>query len=217
MRILIVDDQLVVCQGLAAILESEEDMEIAAMGSNGIEALELAGSAHPDVILMDLNMPVMNGVAATREIKALHPRLPVIILTTYGTDEWLFDALRAGADGYLLKDISGEMLVEAVRKTVAGNSYLDPQVAGRVMKAFACAGFPMEKSIPGDFSEREIEVLKLLVKGLSNGRIAERANLAPGTVRNYISRIMQKLGAEDRVQAALLAVKRGLIPQEELY
>ncbi|MBB6480576.1 response regulator transcription factor [Spirochaeta isovalerica] len=217
MKILIIDDQQVVCQGLAAILGSEEDMEIAALGANGREALELADETGPDLILMDLNMPVMNGVLATKEIKSRHPSIPVLILTTYATDQWLFDALRAGADGYLLKDISSELLIEAVRRTVKGDSFLDPQVTGRVMKAFACAGFPMEKSIPDDFTDREMDVLELLVRGLSNSQIAERANLAPGTVRNYISRILQKLGAEDRIQAALLAVKRGLVSSERPF
>jgi len=215
MDILIIDDQRVVRQGLAAILEGEEDIRVAGTGSNGEEALALAESLKPRLILMDLNMPVMNGVIATREIKARHPETAVLILTTYATDEWLFDALRAGADGYLLKDISRELLVEAIRKTAAGAAYLDPQVAGKVLKAFACAGYPMEKSIPDDFTDREMEVLRLLVKGLSNSQISERAHLAQGTVRNYISRIMQKLGAQDRVQAAVLAMRRGLVTGEE--
>jgi DNA-binding NarL/FixJ family response regulator len=217
MKILIIDDQQVVSQGLAAILGSEKDIEVAGLGANGEEALKLAGIHNPDLILMDLNMPVMNGVLATKELKSLYPSIPVLILTTYATDQWLFDALRAGADGYLLKDIGSELLIEAVHRTVKGDSFLDPQVTGRVMRAFACAGFPMEKSVPDDFTERELDVLKLLVKGLSNSRIAERANLAPGTVRNYISRIMQKLGAEDRVQAALLAVKQGLVSGDEPF
>jgi len=211
MKILIVDDQQVVCQGLAAILGSEEDIEILGQGANGKEALEIVKKEKPDLVLMDLNMPGMNGVLATRELKKLYTDLPVLILTTYATDEWLFDALRAGADGYLLKDISSDLLLEAVRKTVQGESYLDPRVAGKVIKAFACAGYPMEMQIPDEFSDREMDVLRLLVKGMSNSQISERAHLAPGTVRNYISRIMQKLGAEDRVQAAVLALKRGLV------
>ena len=215
MDILIIDDQRVVRQGLAAILEGEEDIRVAGTGSNGQEALALAEALKPRLILMDLNMPVMNGVIATREIKARHPETAVLILTTYATDEWLFDALRAGADGYLLKDIGRELLVEAIRKTAAGAAYLDPQVAGKVLKAFACAGYPMEKSIPDDFTDRELEVLRLLVKGLSNSQISDRAHLAQGTVRNYVSRIMQKLGAQDRVQAAVLAMRRGLVTGEE--
>ena len=215
MTVVIVDDQRVVCQGLAAILESEEDIQVAGLGGNGMEAEELAVRLKPDLILMDLNMPVKNGVLATRDIKARFPEIPILILTTYATDDWLYDALRAGADGYLLKDIGSAMLVEAVRKTAAGESPLDSRVAGRVMKAFACAGYPMERSIPGDFSDRELDVLRLLVRGMNNQQISDRANLAPGTVRNYVSRIMQKLGAEDRVQAAVLALKRGLVPLED--
>ena len=214
MKILIIDDQKVVRQGLAALLESEEGITVIGMGGDGEEALALTESLNPDLILMDLNMPVKNGIIATREIKQRYPGLPVLILTTYATDEWLFDALRAGADGYLLKDVSSEMLIEAVRKTVGGAAYLDPQIAGKVLKAFACAGYPMEKSIPNDFTDREMEVLRLMIKGFSNSRISERVHLAPGTVRNYISRIMQKLGAEDRVQAAVLAIKRGLVPAD---
>lgn len=215
MNILIIDDQQVVRQGLAALLGSEEDIRVVGLGANGQEAINLAEKLAPDVILMDLNMPVKNGVIATGELKKMFPELPIIILTTYATDEWLFDALRAGADGYLLKDINSEMLIEAVRKTCKGDSFLDPQVTGRVMKAFACAGYPMEMSIPDDFTDRERDVLRLLVNGLNNNQISDRVNLAPGTVRNYVSRIMHKLGADDRVQAAVLAIKRGLVTGDE--
>ena len=214
-RILLADDQRVVRDGLGYILTSDAELSIAGTAANGEEAIRLVEEIQPDLVLMDLNMPGTNGVLATRTIKAHHPHLPVIILTTYATDEWLFDALRAGADGYLLKDIAAEDLIAAVKGTVAGQSFLDPAVTGRVLKGFACIGRPQQVDLePGLLTAKEREILSLVARGLSNQEIADKVFLAPGTVRNYISAILAKLGVQDRTQAAIIATRAGLLDQD---
>lgn len=215
--VLICDDQAVVREGLAAILGTVPQVKVAGLASHGQEAVEMVTHSQPDVVLMDLNMPVMNGVQATRLIREQFPRVAILVLTTYATDEWIFDAIRAGATGYLLKDTRRDDLVRAIEGTAQGKAQLDPEVASKLMAHIAQT--PTLVSSPStpapDLSEpltlREQEILRLLAQGLSNPEIANQLHLSPGTVRNYVSEIFTKLGVSDRAQAAIGAVKLGLL------
>ncbi len=210
-RVLICDDQWIVCEGLELILGHDPEIEVVALASNGVDALVKVRNTQPDVVLMDLKMPEMNGVQATRKIKAEFPEVKVIVLTTFGDDEWVFDAVRAGAVGYLLKGTPREQLVAAVKGTVAGETYLDPKIAGKLLDAVATQGAPTaDSALLDDLTEREREVLRLLTQGLSNSEIASRLYLSAGTVRNYVSSILTKLDVADRTQAAVLALRHGL-------
>lgn len=212
-RVLICDDQTVVREGLAAILSTDDEIEVIGLARNGEEALALAAADPPDVVLMDLNMPVLNGVQATRRLHLGHPAVRVLVLTTYADDAWVMDAIRAGAAGYLLKDTRRDDLVAAVKGTAAGKSFLDPAVAGTLMRQVVAepAPRPVAEAPAEALTERELDVLRLLAQGYSNPEIAQRVHLASGTVRNYVSTILQKLGVEDRTQAAVVALQRGLI------
>lgn len=207
-RVLICDDQFVVCEGLRTILSDVSDIEVVGAVTSALHALELIPQRRPDVVLMDLKMPGMNGIAATRAIRAQFPEVRVLVLTTYDADEWVFDAIRAGAAGYLLKDVTREALIEAIRGTAAGKTHVDPNVAGKLFAAVARQAPPPDPLPP--LTEREREVLRLLARGLSNAEIAERLYLSEGTVRNYVSAILAKLGVSDRTQAAVLAIQHGL-------
>jgi DNA-binding NarL/FixJ family response regulator len=212
-RVLICDDQAVVREGLAAILSTDDEIEVVGLASNGKEAVTLAAERQPDVILMDLKMPVMNGVQATQRLKLQQPNAHVVILTTYEDDAWVFDAIRAGAAGYLLKDTRRDDLLAAVKGTAAGRSFLDPSITGKLMRQVAAGQGATDEasSEAGEFTERELEVLRLIALGYSNPEIARRLHLAAGTVRNYVSVILQKLGVDDRTQAAVAAHRRGLV------
>lgn len=210
-RVLICDDQHVVCEGLRTILSTSAQIEVVGLAHNGAEALELTATTRPDVVLMDLKMPVVNGVQATHEIRARYPGVRVLILTTYDVDEWLFDAIRAGASGYLLKDSSRAALVAAVEGTAAGKTYVDPAIAGRLF-AHVTQGTPDPQStLLESLTERERQVLSLLGRGLNNAAIAGHLGVAEGTVRNHVSAVLSKLGLADRTQAALMALRFGLV------
>ncbi|MCB0168726.1 MAG: response regulator transcription factor [Anaerolineae bacterium] len=210
--VLICDDQAVVREGLAAILSTVPQIKVVGLAGHGQEVLELIAQQQPDVVLMDLNMPVMNGVQATRRIREQFPQVAVLVLTTHATDEWLFDAIRAGAAGYLLKDTRRDDLVRAIEGTARGQTHLDPDVAGKLMVHVAQASETQPPTeLPEPLTPREEEVLRLLAQGLSNPEIAERLNLSAGTVRNYVSEAFAKLGVSDRAQAAIMAVKLRLI------
>lgn len=210
-RLLVVDDQWIVCEGLEAILDADPEIEVVGIANDGVEALERVAELHPDVVLMDLKMPVMNGVHATQQITARHPETKVLVLTTYGADEWVFDALRAGAVGYLLKGTPRAHLIAAVKGTERGETYIDPKVAGKLLPtAPRPVGAEEDSQLLADLSERELDVLRLLAQGLTNADIADRLYLSHGTVRNYVSAILTKLNVEDRTQAALLALRHGL-------
>jgi len=210
-RVLIVDDQMVVCEGLQAILSTAPDMEVLGSAANGEEAVEMAERLLPDVVLMDLKMPVMNGAQATREIRSRFAAVKVLVLTTYDFDEWVFDAIRSGASGYLLKDTPRDQLIAAIRGTAAGKTYVDPAVAGKLLSAAGQARHPgPDPQLAAQFSERELDVLRLLAVGLTNTEIAKRLFLSEGTVRNYVSAIFGKLGVSERTQAAVIALRGGL-------
>lgn len=209
-RVLICDDQVIVCEGLQAILSTARDIEVVGIANDGAQAVDVIPEMQPDIVLMDLKMPVMNGVQATRLIQERYPAVRVLVLTTYDADEWVFDAIRGGAAGYLLKDAPRERLLEAIRDTVEGKTHVDPAVAGKLFAQVAARGAPADTSIAQDLSEREREVLGLLARGLTNAEIAKRLYLSGGTVRNYVSSILAKLGVSDRTQAAVLALRYGL-------
>jgi DNA-binding NarL/FixJ family response regulator len=215
-RVLICDDQAVVREGLAAILSTDSEIEVVGLAENGQQALDLLEDTQPDVVLMDLKMPVLNGVQATSRLRRDFPDIHVLVLTTYADDQWLFDAIRAGAAGYLLKDTRRDELLAAVKGTAEGKSFLDPAIAGKLMQRVSApqAPAPVEPQVD-PLTEREREVVSLLAEGHSNPEIARRLHLAPGTVRNYVSVILQKLGVSDRTQAAVEALRRGLLDSEE--
>jgi DNA-binding NarL/FixJ family response regulator len=208
-KVLICDDQDVVREGLQAILKTCADIEVVGLSSDGLEALELIPLVHPDIVLMDLKMPSMNGIQATHQITIHHPGVRVLVLTTYDADQWVFDAIRSGAAGYLLKDTPRQQLVEAIKGTIAGKTHIDPAVAGKLFAQVQNTS-QVDTSVTAALSERELEILSLLARGLSNADIAARLYLSEGTVRNYVSAIFNKLGVNDRTQAAVLALRYGV-------
>lgn len=210
-RVLICDDQEIVVHGLSTILGTAAGIEVVGTARNGAQALDMIAMTAPDVVLMDLKMPVMNGVKATQTIREKHPDVRVLVLTTYDADEWVFDAIRSGASGYLLKDTPSEQLIQAVEDTAAGRSPVDPTVAGRLFERIRSVSAAPPTRLTETLSERELDVLRLVARGLSNGAIADRLALSEGTVRNYVSVLLDKLGVEDRTQAAVLAIRHGLV------
>jgi DNA-binding NarL/FixJ family response regulator len=215
-RVLICDDQDVVTEGLRAILGTSPDIDVVGIAHDGAEAVEQVPSARPDVVLMDLKMPGVNGIQATRQIKDHYPGVRVLVLTTYDADEWVFDAIRSGADGYLLKDTPRQDLVAAIKGTFAGGTHVDPAVAGRLFGHIAqTSPAAPDTAVVRSLSERELDVLRLLARGLSNADIAKRLYLSEGTVRNYVSAVLAKLDVTDRTQAAVLALRYGLVDLSE--
>ena len=210
MKVIICDDQAIVRDGLVMLLKLEPDIEVVGTTGDGAEAVELVVDKRPDLILMDLKMPIMNGVEATRQIRMKYPEVKVLVLTTYADDEWVFDAIQAGASGYLLKDTPREELVRAVRGTVTGKTYVDPSIAGKVLDQVSSHQTQPATLITSKLTEREIEVLRLIARGLSNADIADQLFLSDGTVRNHVSAILAKLGVSDRTQAAVIAIQHGL-------
>ena len=203
-RILIVEDQRIVREGLRAVLEDEEEIAIVGEAANGQEAIDLFARLQPDVVLMDLQMPVIDGPEATRRIRELAPDARILVLTTYATDEFIFKALRAGAQGYLLKDASVDELLGAIRSVHAGQTLLAPAVAARLVVGVSAG--PQEALTP-----RELEVLTLIGQGRSNGEIAALLSIAPRTAKVHVQNILGKLGAANRTEAVSLAVKQKLI------
>ncbi|MGD2040783.1 MAG: response regulator transcription factor [Anaerolineae bacterium] len=213
-RILLVDDQQLMREGLRILLELEPDLEIVGEAGDGQSALDAYAQLEPDVVLMDVRMPGMDGVEATWRLRERWPDARIMILTTFDDDEYVFEGLRAGALGYLLKDVSGHDLADAVRTIAAGGALIEPSVARRVVTEFARMAPPSrppDEGLAEPLSDREREILRLLAQGLSNREIADRLSLAHGTVKNYVTTILQKLGVRDRTQAALRARELGLI------
>jgi DNA-binding NarL/FixJ family response regulator len=214
-RVLLADDQPLFREALAALLSVRSEIEVVGVAGNGDEVLRRADEVHPDVVLMDLHMPVLDGVATTKRLRVAHPRTQVLVLTTFDDDDDVFAALRAGAIGYLLKDVSAERLVEAVLASARGESVLQPSVAAKVVARFAqlrdepLPGRPQPLPVP--LSDRELEVLRHLAEGRSNREIAQAVFLAEGTVKNHVTNVLVKLGARDRTQAALRARALGLL------
>jgi NarL family two-component system response regulator LiaR len=211
--VLLVDDHALVRQGVRAFLTTQPDIAVVAEAGSGDEGVALAAQHVPDVVLMDLVMPGMDGVEATRRVRQVSPRSQVVVLTSYHEDEYIFPALRAGALSYVLKDISPEELAIAVRKAAQGEAVLHPRVAARVIKELQ--GLRAETPNPfTELSERELEVLRLIANGLSNAEIAARLTLSEKTVKGHVSNILSKLHLADRTQAAVLAWREGVVRRE---
>ena len=217
-RVLLVDDQALFREGLHTLLSVWPDLEVVGEAGNGQEALDAAARLKPDVVLMDLRMPVLDGVAATCRLLEKIPQVKIIVLTTFDDDDHVFDGLRAGAVGYLLKDVPSEKLVEAIRAAAAGQSFLQPSVAAKVVAEFTRltavaqeTAVSPQNTLIEPLSEREQEILALVATGASNKEIASELFIAEGTVKNHVTNILGKLGVRDRTQAALKAREIGLI------
>jgi NarL family two-component system response regulator LiaR len=207
-RILIVDDHAIVRKGLRTLIASEPGLEVIREAANGFEGVEFAREHKPDIILMDLVMPKMDGIAALTEIAKITPRPRVIVITSFGEDDKIFPALRAGAAGFLLKDTSPQDLLQSIRDVSAGRPSLHPSIASRLMQHVAPA--EREEDLLESLTEREIEVLKQVARGLSNMEIAGRMVISDRTVSTHLSNILEKLRLENRTQAALFALRKGL-------
>jgi NarL family two-component system response regulator LiaR len=192
------------------LLKLEPDINVIGTADDGAAAVHMVEKEKPDLVLMDLKMPVMNGVEATRQIRTKYPEVKVLVLTTYDDDEWVFDAIQAGASGYLLKDTPRDQLIRAIRGTVTGKTYVDPSIAGKVLEQVSSHQTQQTSLITDKLTEREIEVLRLIAKGFSNAEISVKLFLSEGTVRNHVSSILGKLGVADRTQAAVIAIEHGL-------
>jgi two-component system, NarL family, response regulator LiaR len=213
LKILIVDDQALARDGLELIVGASPDIEVIGTAENGADALEKVEKLSPDLVLMDLKMPIMNGVQATRRIRERFPNVKVLVLTTYDADEWVVDAIRAGAAGYLLKDSPRDEIVAAIQRTAKGETAVSAQVTETLYRVVQ-HGTPKDSTLAEKLNVREREILSLLANGLSNAEIAERMHLAEGTIRNYVSTIFTKLDVSDRTQAAAIAWRHGLVQSD---
>jgi DNA-binding NarL/FixJ family response regulator len=211
-RVLIADDQSLVRAGFRLVLENHDDIEVVGEASNGEEAIHSAGRLEPDVVLMDIRMPALDGIAATREITARHPAR-VLVLTTYDLDEYVYDALQAGASGFLLKDTPPAQLADGIRAVASGEALLAPTVTRRLIEEFARFGQARRARPPelDELTPRELDVLRLLARGMSNAEIAEALVLGDTTIKTHVAHVLGKLGVRDRVQAVVLAYETGLV------
>jgi DNA-binding NarL/FixJ family response regulator len=217
-KVLLVDDQMLFREGLQTLLSVHADIEVIGSVANGAEAIEQTAQLNPDVILIDIRMPVLDGVAATRQILGTYPQVRIIMLTTFDDDEAVFDGLRAGAKGYLLKDVPSEKLVEAIRTTARGESFLQPSIAAKVLAEFnrisrqsVPTPTPLTPPLDEPLSERELQILRLVSRGSSNKEIANSLFITEGTVKNHLTNILGKLGVRDRTQAVFKAKDLGLL------
>ncbi|MFD5005577.1 response regulator [Streptomyces mutabilis] len=213
-RVVIADDQQMVRQGFTVLLNTQSDIEVIGQAVDGLDAVSKVGELGPDVVLMDIRMPELGGIEATRRIVGENPDIRVLVLTTFDLDEYVYEALVAGASGFLLKDASADQLAEAVRVVAAGDALLAPGVTRRLITEFSRMRdrprAPLKERV-GDLTERETEVLALIAQGLSNAEIAQRLVVAEQTVKTHVGRILVKLGLRDRTQAAVFAYESGLV------
>ena len=207
-RVLLVDDQALVRMGFRLILE-RAGLEVVGEAGDGVEAVELAREADPDVVLMDIRMPKLDGIEATRRVVASQPHVKVLVLTTFDLDEYVMAAIRAGASGFMLKDVDPDDLVHAVRVVARGEAMLAPELTRRLLDRFTTA--PVPRPLPGEVTERETAVLRLVARGMSNTEVAAELHLSEATVKTYVSRLLTKLDRRDRVQLAVLAYETGLV------
>jgi DNA-binding NarL/FixJ family response regulator len=211
LRVMIVDDQAIVRLGFRALIEAQSDMLVAATAGDGREAVQIAGNVRLDIVLMDVRMPIMGGIDATRALQQLPHPPRVLILTTFDLDEYVYDALRAGASGFLLKDATPEMILEAVRVIGAGEALLAPAVTRRLITEFAARTPLQPPAALADLTPREREVFGLVAAGLANAEIANQLHLAEQTVKTHVSAVLLKLGLRDRVQAVVMAYESGVV------
>jgi DNA-binding NarL/FixJ family response regulator len=209
-RVLVADDQSMVRAGFRMLLAGEEDIEVVAEASNGLEAVDKTARFHPSVVLMDIRMPELDGLQATRRILAADNAARILILTTFDLDEYVFEALRAGASGFVLKDDSPEQLIAAIRTVADGEALLSPTITRRVIQKFARMPRPSPPKELEELSERERDVFRLLTRGLSNAEIGNELYISETTVKTHVTHILQKLNLRDRVQAVVLAYQTGL-------
>jgi DNA-binding NarL/FixJ family response regulator len=209
-RVLVADDQSMVRAGFRMLLAGEEDIEVVAEAANGLEAVAKAARFDPAVVLMDIRMPELDGLQATQRILAADDSARILILTTFDLDEYVYEALRAGASGFVLKDDSPEQLIAAIRTVAAGEALLSPTITKRVIQKFARLPRPAPPKELDDLSERELEVFRLIARGLSNTEIAQELYISETTVKTHITHILQKLNLRDRVQAVVLAYQTGV-------
>jgi DNA-binding NarL/FixJ family response regulator len=217
LRVLLVDDDPLVRTGLAMILGSAPDIEVVGQAGDGDEAVGAVRAFAPDIVLMDIRMRRMDGIAATAAVNAMPSPPKVLVLTTYDLDEYVFKALKAGASGFLLKDAPADRLLDAVRVVAAGDALLAPSITRRLIGQFARAARPSSEAIPPaviDLTERELDVLRLVARGLSNAEIAAELTLGENTIKTHVGRMLGKLGLRDRVQAVVLAYECGLVAPE---
>jgi DNA-binding NarL/FixJ family response regulator len=212
-RVLVVDDQSMVRAGFRLLLSREEDIEVVAEAKDGLEAVDKAARVRPTVVLMDIRMPELDGLEATRRILAADDRARILILTTFDLDEYVYEALRAGASGFVLKDDPPEQLLAAIRTVAAGDALLSPSVTKRVIKQFTRIPRPAPPKELGELTGREQEILRLIANGLSNAEIGQQLYISETTVKTHVTHILQKLGLRDRVQAVVLAYQSGLFEQ----
>jgi DNA-binding NarL/FixJ family response regulator len=213
-RVLVADDQSMVRAGFRMLLAGEEDIEVVAEASNGLEAIDKAARFKPAVVLMDIRMPELDGLEATRRILAADDAARILILTTFDLDEYVYEALRSGASGFVLKDDSPEQLLAAIRTVAGGDALLSPAITKRVIQKFARTPRPSPPKELDDLSEREREVFRLIAQGLSNAEIAQGLYISETTVKTHITHILQKLNLRDRVQAVVLAYQTGVFDGE---
>jgi DNA-binding NarL/FixJ family response regulator len=210
--VLLADDQTLVRDGFRALIDREPDMHVVAEAADGVEAIELTRRHHPDVVLMDIRMPHIDGLTATTRVLALPQPPRVLVLTTFDRNEWVYDALRAGASGFLLKDVRGGQLTGAIRTVAAGESLLAPSITRRLIEQFVAQRPPSRpQPAPGVLTEREAEVLRLLAAGLSNAEIADHLVIGHSTVKTHVTRLLTKLDLRDRAQAVVFAYETGFV------
>jgi DNA-binding NarL/FixJ family response regulator len=215
-RVLLADDHVLVRQGTRELVEQAGDIEVVAEAGTGKEAVELAAACIPDVVVMDISMPELDGIEATRQIKAQNPGVAVLVLTAYDDDQYVFALLEAGAAGYLLKDVQAGELVRAIKSVHAGESILHPAIARKVINRFArAAGRPSDEELIEPLTSREMEVLKLAAKGMTNREIADKLVISVRTVQVHLSNIFGKMGVGSRTEAVLLALKKGWLTLED--
>jgi DNA-binding NarL/FixJ family response regulator len=210
LRVLVADDQSMVRAGFRLLLSGEPDIDVVAEAANGLEAVEKAARFQPDVVLMDIRMPELDGLEATRRILAADPGARVLILTTFDLDEYIYEALSAGASGFVLKDDPPEQLLEAIRTVAGGDALLSPAVTKRVISQFARVPRPSPPEALGELTSREAEVFRLIAAGLSNAEIGAELFISDTTVKTHVTQVLRKLGLRDRVQAVVLAYKTGV-------
>jgi DNA-binding NarL/FixJ family response regulator len=209
-RVLVADDQSMIRAGFRLLLAREPDIDVIAEARNGIEAVQQAARFNPTVVLMDIRMPELDGLQATRHILAADASARVLILTTFDLDEYVYDALQAGASGFVLKDDPPEQLIAALRTVAAGNALLSPAVTKRVIRRFARLPRPAPPKAVDELTARELDIFRLIAEGLSNAEIAERLVISDTTVKTHVTHVLQKLNLRDRVQAVVLAYQTGL-------